>query len=361
MSPPRALVYRPGSLGDTLVSLPAIAEIRRRYPDHRLTLLTESAVAGSSRVSPWTILKETGWFADVHFYVVKAVTAADRYRNVALAMRLRAQGFDDIFSLAPPRTRRQLRVDASIFRGVVGAGRYHAATRAAWPIPDVDPGLVEHEGLRLLRIVDPRASGDALRDFRLQVPDAEQAVGRGLLSDLGVAPDQVLVGVGPGSGRSATAWPAERFAAVGSALLRRFRNIVLLAIGGSQERMLCDQLCAAWGPRSHNLAGRLSVFTSASVLSHCATFIGNDSGPTHLAAVVGIPCVAIFSARNAPGQWEPLGRHHIVIEDRPECAGCMLDECVQEAKKCLTRIDTGRVVREAISLIETHRRPSLAR
>ena len=360
MSPPRALVYRPGSLGDTLVSLPAIAEIRRRYPEHRLTLLTESAVAGSTRISPWAILKETGWFEDAHFYVVKAASPADRYHNVALAMRLRARGFDDIFSLAPPRTRRQLRVDASIFRGVVGARRYHAATRAAWPIADVDAAPVEHEGLRLLRIVDPQASSEALCDFRLQVPDADHAVGRGVLSDLGVAPEQLLVGVGPGSGRSATAWPVERFAAVGSALLRRFRNIVLLAIGGSHERTLCDELCAAWGPRSHNLAGRLSVFGSASVLSQCATFIGNDSGPTHLAALVGIPCVAIFSARNAPGQWEPLGRHHVVIEERPECAGCMLDDCVHEAKKCLTRIDTGRVVREAISLLESHGRPCLA-
>ena len=181
-------------------------------------------------------------------------------------------------------------------------------------------------------------------------------MGRGLLNELGVRPDHMLIGVGPGSGRSATAWPAERFAAVGSALLGQFRNLVLLAIGGSREQRLCDELCAAWGPRSHNLAGRLSVFGSASVLSQCATFIGNDSGPTHLAAMVGIPCVAIFSARNAPGQWEPLGAHHIVLEDRPECAGCMLDDCVHEAKKCLTRIETGRVVREAISLIESRGR-----
>ena len=344
---PRALVYRPGSLGDTVVSLPAIAEIRRQYPDHRLTLLTETAIAGSTRVSPWTILKETGWFDDVHFYVVKAATAADRFHNVSLALRLRMRGYHDIFSLAPPRTERQLRVDASIFRGIVGARRYHAAHQPAWPVADVN----EHEGLRLLRIVDPAASPDFIRNFRLQVPDPDRATGRELLNDLGVRSHDLLVGVGPGSGRSSTTWPAERFAAVGSALLRRFRNIVLLAIGGSHERMLCDELCAAWGPRSHNLAGRLSVFGSASVLSQCATFIGNDSGPTHLAAIVGIPCVAIFSARNAPGQWEPLGRHHVVIESRPECAGCMLDECVHEAKKCLTRIDTGRVIREVIAML----------
>jgi len=349
----RGLVYRPGSLGDTLVSLPAIAEIRRKYPEHSLSLLTESHVAGSTRISPWTILKETGWFDEVYFYSVKPASAAERWRNVRLAMRLRGVGFHDVFSLAPPRTRRQLRVDACIFRGVVGAGQYHAAGRAAWPPPLVEPGHAEHEGHRLLRIVDPQASAASLRSFRLAVPDTDLAIGRGVLDDLGVGPDQLLVGVAPGSGRSATAWPAERFAAVGTALLRKFRNVVLLAIGGSSERRLCEELCAAWGPRSHNLAGRLSVFGSASVLSQCATFIGNDSGPTHLAAIVGIPCLAIFSARNAPGQWEPLGDHHVVIEDRPECAGCMLDDCVHEQKKCLTRIATGRVVREAISLIES--------
>ncbi|HUQ85979.1 MAG TPA: glycosyltransferase family 9 protein [Vicinamibacterales bacterium] len=352
----RALIYRPGSLGDTLVSLPAIAEIRRRYPEHRLSLLTESQIAGSTtRVSPWTILKETGWFEDVYFYTVRPASIRERYHNLSLALRLRRNAYHDIFSLAPPRTTRQLRVDSTIFRGAVGARRYHAAHRAAWPPTELDPADVEHEGLRLLRIVDPHASSDVLRTFRLEVPDSDRLMGRGLLHDLGVRSDQLLVGVAPGSARSATAWPAERFAAVGKALLREFRNVVLLAIGGSNEQRLCEELCAAWGPRSHNLAGRLSVFGSASILSQCATFIGNDSGPTHLAALVGIPCVAIFSARNAPGQWEPIGPHHVVIEDRPECAGCMLDDCVREAKKCLTRIDTGRVVREAISLIESRR------
>ena len=279
---PRALVYRPGSLGDTLVSLPAVAQIRAQYPAHRLTLLTESEGAGSGRVSPWTILKETGWFDDVYFYVVKPSSTRERWHNLALAARLRGVGYHDIFSLAPPRTTRQLRVDAGIFRGVLGAKRYHAASsrRMAARRP-----AVEHEGLRLLRIVDPAATGEALGDFRLAIPAAARAQGRDIL-ERHRACDQGRCwwALGPGSGRSSTKWPAERFAAVGDALLRQFRNVVLLAIGGSSERALCDQLCAAWGPRSHNLAGRLSVFGSASILSQCATFIGNDSGPTHLAA-----------------------------------------------------------------------------
>lgn len=354
---PRALVYRPGSLGDTLVAMPAIQEIRRQYPAHRLTLLTERQPAGSGRVSAWTILKETGWFADGHSYTVQP-GPGDQLRNLALAMRLRAHGYDVVFSLAPPRTLRQLRHDAFIFRQVVGASQYHAARRE-WTGSDAESS-VEHEGLRLLRIVAASAGVETLDSFRLSVPKADHEGARRLASELGLRPNQVPVGVAPGSGRPTTAWPADRFAAVGRELLQQFPNVVLLAMGGPHERELCDQLCAGWGPRSHNLAGRLSVFGSAAMLARCATFIGNDSGPVHLAALVGVRCVAIFSARNALGHWEPLGQGHIVLEERPECAGCMLDECVHEAYKCLTRIEVDVVVRGAGSLIEARSGACLA-
>jgi ADP-heptose:LPS heptosyltransferase len=246
----RALVYRPGSLGDTLVSLPAVAEIRRRYPEHHLTLLTESQNTGSGRVSPWTILKETGWFEDVHFYAVRPASPRDYWHNLALAAQLRGRGYQHVFSLAPPRTVRQLRVDSLILKGVLGARRYHSAESAAWP-----PYLVEteHEGLRLLRIVDRSATADALLNFRLVVPDEERALSGGLLDALGVRGDQVLVGVAPGSGRSSTRWPADRFASVGQALLEHFRSVVLLAIGGSNERALCDQLCVRAGDRGRTI------------------------------------------------------------------------------------------------------------
>ena len=115
-----------------------------RYPEHRLTLLTESQVAGSTRVSPWTILKETGWFEDVYFYSVRPASAAERWHNLSLAMRLRSVGYHDIFSLAPPRTsaatarrrlhlpRRGRRATLSCRRprGVAAAGRRARARRA---------------------------------------------------------------------------------------------------------------------------------------------------------------------------------------------------------------------------------------
>ena len=59
-------------------------------------------------------------------------------------------------------------------------------------------------------------------------------------------------------------------------------------------------------------------------------FLGHDSGPMHLAANVGTPCVAVFSARCHPGVWFPRGTGHQVIYHETECAGCMLFTCTTQ-------------------------------
>jgi ADP-heptose:LPS heptosyltransferase len=67
-------------------------------------------------------------------------------------------------------------------------------------------------------------------------------------------------------------------------------------------------------------------------------FVGHDSGPMHLAAASGTPCVAIFAARNPPGQWFPLGEGHEVLYRRVECMGCGLEDCIVEKKRCIKSI-----------------------
>ena len=71
-----------------------------------------------------------------------------------------------------------------------------------------------------------------------------------------------------------------------------------------------------------NLCGLLNPRESAAALKMAKIFVGHDSGPMHLAASVGIPCVAIFSARNKPGVWFPYGNQHKVVYHPIDCYGC---------------------------------------
>jgi heptosyltransferase-3 len=87
-----------------------------------------------------------------------------------------------------------------------------------------------------------------------------------------------------------------------------------------------------------NLCGRLTPRETAAVMAHAAVFLGPDSGPMHLAASVGTACVIAFSSRGQKGVWYPAGKQHEVIYHGPECAGCELETCIVEQRKCLTSI-----------------------
>lgn len=352
------LVFRVGQLGDTLVALPAIHAIRRRFPLHRMVLLTDRHPPGSGMVSSWSILQETRWFDEVFFYKPGRWLGRSALHAV---FKLGMERFEHVFSLAPRRTPFQLWRDRWLLRTLLGARHYHGAVRPSESTENstIGEARVEPEWLRLLRIVEPDPEGKPQEGFQLGIPEHERNNAELMLAAMGVTAHHVLVAVGAGSNMPAKQWPADRFSEVGAALLERNANVVLVAIGGPEEQALGDRLCAAWGPRSGNLAGRLGVYGSAAVLARCAAYIGNDSGAMHLAGLVGTPCVALFSARDEPGKWEPFGKGHVIFRESTECAGCMLEVCEQERKKCLTRISADSVLAAAGSIIGVGRVSSI--
>jgi ADP-heptose:LPS heptosyltransferase len=73
----------------------------------------------------------------------------------------------------------------------------------------------------------------------------------------------------------------------------------------------------------------------------------------HLAAAVGTRCVAIFAARNPPGQWFPLGAGHRVIYRQTDCYGCGLDVCIKQRKKCILSITIDEVISAVKDLLDS--------
>ena len=98
------------------------------------------------------------------------------------------------------------------------------------------------------------------------------------------------------------------------------------------------------------LCGKCPPRVAAAVLARCTVFAGHDSGPMHLSACVGVRCAAVFSARNLPVQWHPHGRGHLVFRADVSCAGCGLEVCVAEGRRCLAMIPADEVVRAVVGL-----------
>ena len=117
----------------------------------------------------------------------------------------------------------------------------------------------------------------------------------------------------------------------------------LVVVGSADEMERAKECASSWQGPTVNLCGKLSPRESAAVLENCAVFVGHDSGPMHLASAVGTPCVAIFSARNLPGQWYPARLGHTVLYHKTDCFGCELETCVAERKRCILSITVDEV------------------
>jgi ADP-heptose:LPS heptosyltransferase len=125
----------------------------------------------------------------------------------------------------------------------------------------------------------------------------------------------------------------------------------LVVIGAKEESAVGEYVLRDWNGPKLNLCGRLTPRQSAAVLEYASLFLGPDSGPMHLAACAGVPCVIAFSARGLPGVWYPAGHQHQILYRQVSCFGCNLESCVVEARRCLTSITVGEMAAAVDSVL----------
>ena len=354
--PQRVLVFHVGSLGDTLVALPSFWAVRDAFPQARRVMLTKTAARGTIPVGR-EILEGSGLFDDYllfdgdhHAYGKNLPLWRKWLGALTLIRQLRAGRFDLVVYLAPSvREPAQIKRDLLFFRL---AGIRHVIGARALDEQDGAGHVSEAERL-LSRLAGSAVSTPPLqcarRDLSLAASD-RFAVAR-WLADRPAVPANVgpWVAFAPGSNLQSKLWPVERFEAVGRELVARF-NIWPVVVGGIEDAAVAERLLHAWGRGTH-AAGALPVRQSAALLERCRLFIGNDTGTMHLAAACNVPCVALFSARDVPGKWEPMGGHHRVLRKSVPCAGCMLVRCEVQNQLCMRLIEVDEVVSIASSLL----------
>ncbi len=162
-----------------------------------------------------------------------------------------------------------------------------------------------------------------------------------------------IIAVGPGGKRPSRRWARERFENVIGSLIEK-KNVFPVFFGGREDRALADEILRTCG-KGINTCGELSIREAAAVLGECGLYLGNDTGTMHLAAAVGTPCVAVFSAADRNGQWEPFGQGHTFFRRSVECEGCRIDICDRN-NLCLELIDNEEVLSACIATIERNER-----
>ena len=336
----RVLIYRLGSLGDTVVALPSLHRIEQVFPNAERRMLTNFPIHAKAPASA-AVLGDSGL---VHGYMRYTVGTRSPVELLRLAGEIRRFAPEVLVYLMPVRPRRAVTRDKWFFRLMCGVKRI-----AGLPGPDeltnrfnAATGLYESEAHRLARTIaelgDAGVDDIANWDPRLNV--AEREVAATALSEL--AGRQLIV-CGPGCKMQANDWEQENWRELLGRLFAKYPSYGLVMTGAKEDADVCEFAARDWAGAKVNLAGQLSPRESAAVFSHGAVFVGPDSGQKHLAASVGAKCVCVFSARGLAGKWFPPGNGNFVIYHEPECHGCGLETCITMQKKCIRSVTVDEV------------------
>jgi heptosyltransferase-2 len=356
----RLLVVRLDEIGDVVLTTPFLGELRRNLPDAWITLVVKPQAYNLVELCPYVNEVLTyDWRVNGRFTNLRrhwrALRLAWRHLwrrrfDLAILPRWDTDGYHGTFVLyfsgASWRVGYSETVNDHKRRANKGFNRL-----LTHPLQDSN---LKHEVEHNLDVI--RFLGGQVQDDRLELwlGKKDKGIAEQFLKDHQVEPDELLVGLAPGAGAPKRMWPIKRFAELGS-WLRNAYGARLLIVGGPGEEPLGEELERALGASVVNAVGRTTLRQAAALLQHCQLFVGNDAGPMHMAAAVGVPVVELschpelgspYSA-SSPLRFGPWGVSHTVVQpqtSRPPC----VDECIADHPHCILGITVDQV-KEAVT------------
>jgi ADP-heptose:LPS heptosyltransferase len=345
------LVLRLDRIGDVIMSLPALADLRAALPRARIRLAVGTWSADVARTAP--VDEVLVWSAP---WVGRASEGADGLADLARRARsLREAGLDLALDL-------QGDVRAALLMRLTGARRRvgYANTGGGWLLTDVVPldetvSWVEQNRRAVARVTGGAAGGPV--DL---LTAEERGFGGRLVADLGLASRRPLVAVHPGGGRPVKQWDLGRWAELAQRLQREFHATILIT-GSEADRPLAEGLSRRLPLRPVDLTGRLSLREMVALLAELDLFLSPDTGTMHAACAVGTPSVTVFGpsdpVRYFSGGTGESGGRHVVVRAELWCAPCNLirrppAECDDGAPpECLRLVEVDAMYREAARLL----------
>jgi len=338
------LIFKPDDIGDAVQALPALVELRKQLPKTRLFLLCQQKTA--------PLFERTGLLDEI----------------VAMEVKMRGRRFP---SLPLEKSLAQFSVpqfDAAIFlRTYPVFFSYFLKIPAKAKIHPADPRLVSdsvyrmpvtqwgetrlHQSLQLLEIVALLTRrvytfADAVYP-KMQWNDEDR---KSLsLAFVGEKPKHFFV-IHPFVKDETRRYPEEYWVPVLRYLRSKFSATPVI-VGGPEDPKISGLEGMV------QTQGQLNLMQTAHLISESNAFIGNESGPAHLAAALGKPTITLMGGHSLPAEWAPLGKSLILRADVP-CAPCHLRTCPVYGLACLKELRPERVLPEIESFLLRHAFPT---
>jgi lipopolysaccharide heptosyltransferase II len=342
------LCVRLDTIGDVLMTGPAIRALRESGACPRITLLTSARGAAAAELMPEVdeaIVYEAPWMKG-------GEGAPDAAADRAMIDLLRERGFDAaaVFTVCT-----QSALPAALMCRLAGVPLRLAHSREnpygllTDHVPDSEPDeRMRHEVRRQLDLVASVGARTGDERLALDVPAAARAAAAALLQRSGLETDRPWAVVHPGASAPSRRYPAERWAAVCRAL-GDDHGVQLVVTGDAGEAELAGGVLRAAGlPEARSLAGQLDLGTLAALLEAAPVLLSGNTGPVHLAAAVGTPVVDVYALTNP--QHTPWGVDSRVLSHDVPCRWCLKSVCPEGHHLCVRGVPAAEVVTAAIEL-----------
>lgn len=325
LQPFRILVRASNWLGDTVMSVPAVRAIKAGRPDAQITV-----AAPESTGSVWKLVAE-----------VDEIIRLPKKSLFETARLLRREPAFDAVIIFPNSLRAALEAWlAGIPRRVGYRGHWRSALLNQIVREPRKPGPLKHQASRYLHIVEDCGadiSNIAEQTFKIDLLTSRHIKGKKFL---GLCPGAEY---GP-----AKRWFPDRFAEVAKAITVEYQAKWIL-FGTQTDAESGEQIAAALGEHCINRIGRTTLDQLIDELRECRLLLTNDTGTMHLAALLGVPVVAIFGSTQ-PQLTGPLGTGHVILRRHVECSPCFLRECPIDFR-CMKSIIAPEVVASVASIL----------
>jgi ADP-heptose:LPS heptosyltransferase len=361
----KILAIKLRSLGDTVLMTAPLMELRQAFPYAQIDVAV---------LTPWAPLLQDHPAVNRVWNYDRFEDRAARAKSAArLAIKLRKEHYDCVvnFHASPTSAMVSLATGAKTrsihFHGHNDKNRYSTV-------------IVPGKGT-LKPIIE--RDMDTVRALGVQVPEGRLPVLQSSPNERSWAADYIsqigrghaVLALGLGASRPTKAWPLDRFATVAVEWCRQKKGAAI-AIGGPSEKKLCSDFLKAVDDVLPNLipdaAERATVRSRISaqyqftvrelsaILGAVSLFLGNDSGPKHIAVAKGTSTVTLFGPEH-PFEWHPYPQAknpYFFVESLPcrkdaqpgKPAWCGLEVCVQEQHQCMKLIGTSQVLQKCFDL-----------
>jgi heptosyltransferase-2 len=331
------LIIQLWGIGETILTVPAIKSLKQRYKNTAIDVLctqrNKDVYFGYSFISKLNVIKPSlisiKWFVIKNLRKYDIVIDMEEYLNISAIM--------------------------AFYLGNCTMGYSHGARSLVYT-KKVDYNDQQHTSKTFFDLVKALGvKGSVKRLEKLNYTGTDKKIVNLTLKYSKISKKSFIVGIAPGAAESSKSrmWPKQNFAKLIEKIGSKKENVKVILIGAAYEKALNESIINSIQSKrmqnnTINLAGKLTLRQTFYLISKCNVFIGNDSGPMHIAAAMNVKTIGLFGP-NLPKRFAPLNKKSKSIYKKMPCSPCInvhkaqVPECFysetsKDYQKCMKEI-----------------------